>query len=396
MRLTRTLGPAAMLAFVSACRMGAVAGSDSVAIGYALEADTAVQLHEYHAMLAARDWLNNRRPSGSPPFSIRVHERPAGTFVQIALRMVGELRDDASVVAAVGPMQTLTTVAVTDIIDDAERDGARALTYITPTASGPILSGLSPWVFQLTPSDRDLAARAVDFAVDSLRVQRAAIVYPATVHGAFWLRFLRTQLARHGIQVVTQLPHGYSRRDASGRLWDLYARDVIASRAQVIFMPGMTFWRDLRNQIRARGKELPFIVGEALPKYANDAAIAGSVTPSFAPLPGDSTHVTDSGISGMLSPTFSPKGEPRISAFLDSAYRHRHGASPTVLARLHFDATALIGLAVLDAGVDRRKVRAWLASLGRSRPPWEGATGAVWFDSLNARRGVTTSIYRAP
>ena len=40
----------------------------------------------------------------------------------------------------------------------------------------------------------------------------------------------------------------------------------------------------------------------------------------------------------------------------------------------------LIGNAVHEAGPDRRRVRDWIAGVGRDRPAFSGATGEIRFD----------------
>ena len=40
----------------------------------------------------------------------------------------------------------------------------------------------------------------------------------------------------------------------------------------------------------------------------------------------------------------------------------------------------LIGLASQSQGGDRRKIRDWIAGVGRTRPAYAGATGSIAFD----------------
>ncbi len=62
-----------------------------------------------------------------------------------------------------------------------------------------------------------------------------------------------------------------------------------------------------------------------------------------------------------------------------SEYRDRFGAEPDTRAALAYDAAMLIGLATRDVGPDRRKVRDWVASVGRSRAAHRGITGEIRF-----------------
>jgi branched-chain amino acid transport system substrate-binding protein len=60
-------------------------------------------------------------------------------------------------------------------------------------------------------------------------------------------------------------------------------------------------------------------------------------------------------------------------------YRTRFGTVPNHQAALSYDAAMLIGRAVHEVGGDRRKVREWIASTGKTRPPHIGLTGDIRF-----------------
>jgi len=47
---------------------------------------------------------------------------------------------------------------------------------------------------------------------------------------------------------------------------------------------------------------------------------------------------------------------------------------------LSYDAAMLIGRAAQAVGANRRAVRDWIASVGRSQPAYAGATGEIRFD----------------
>ena len=57
-----------------------------------------------------------------------------------------------------------------------------------------------------------------------------------------------------------------------------------------------------------------------------------------------------------------------------------------------YDALMLASQAVRDAGPDRAAVRAWLESLGRTRPPYFGVTGPIAFTPDAARPLVMTRL----
>jgi branched-chain amino acid transport system substrate-binding protein len=63
-----------------------------------------------------------------------------------------------------------------------------------------------------------------------------------------------------------------------------------------------------------------------------------------------------------------------------AAYSARFGALPDHRAALAYDAATLIGRAVHEVGADRRRVRDWVAEVGRGRAAHAGVTGEIRFD----------------
>jgi len=57
------------------------------------------------------------------------------------------------------------------------------------------------------------------------------------------------------------------------------------------------------------------------------------------------------------------------------------GREPSAAEALMYDAFLLFHHAVQEVGADRRAVRAFLESLGRTRAPWRGVTGPVSFEA---------------
>jgi ABC-type branched-subunit amino acid transport system substrate-binding protein len=61
-------------------------------------------------------------------------------------------------------------------------------------------------------------------------------------------------------------------------------------------------------------------------------------------------------------------------------YRQRFKQTPNHQAALSYDATMVIGRAVHAVGGNRRKVRDWIADLGRTNPAFHGLTGDIRFN----------------
>jgi branched-chain amino acid transport system substrate-binding protein len=59
---------------------------------------------------------------------------------------------------------------------------------------------------------------------------------------------------------------------------------------------------------------------------------------------------------------------------------------------MFYDAVMLMGTAIRSAGAERTAVRDYLASLGRTRPPYEGITGPIAFTDEAHRPLLMTRI----
>ena len=71
-------------------------------------------------------------------------------------------------------------------------------------------------------------------------------------------------------------------------------------------------------------------------------------------------------------------------------YQQRYAERASHRAALSYDAAMLIGRAAIAAGPDRRKVRDWLAQVGRTLPRHPGASGSIGFDA--ARGAVNIPV----
>jgi ABC-type branched-subunit amino acid transport system substrate-binding protein len=76
-------------------------------------------------------------------------------------------------------------------------------------------------------------------------------------------------------------------------------------------------------------------------------------------------------------------------------YTRLFGGSPDHQSALSYDAAMLIGRAAHAVGPNRRKVRDWIAQVGRNAPPHHGATGVIRFDEHGDATNKTVHVGRA-
>jgi branched-chain amino acid transport system substrate-binding protein len=338
---------------MSACqRRGDVEG-ENVAIGLAIQKQLPEMLSVRQGAELAIARLNDERPRNSHPFVLRLPPLSTTSAVQIAIA----LRDDPSVVGVVGHTDSNSSLESAPIYEDAEHDGASALVAVSPTSTSPALTGRSQWLFRVCPSDVAASKQAARFALDSLHSRRAIIVYRNDLFGRGWTRtFADTYIAGGGV-VLERNPHLVGMVD-----WDAYAGQVKQQAPDLVLFPGRasdaaTFVR----AVRATGASPVVLGSDAVSQLeAQDKEFAGVYYTAF------------------FLPTRVESKDGRD--FVDE-FQRRYRVLPDQRAALTYDATMLIGRAVLAVGANRSLIRDYLAGTGSTRPAAVGVTGRIAFDS---------------
>jgi branched-chain amino acid transport system substrate-binding protein len=355
-RARPTLGSAAAFAaatILAGC--GRESTVDRVAIGLAAAVQSPTNLSTKQGAELAVMRLNEQRPRGAPAFVLRTV--PAN--INLAVPMATALRDDDEVVGVVGHTDSRSTLEATPVYEDAEHDGAHAVAAITPVSTSMLLSGRSRWLFRICPNDSANSRAAANFAIDSLHSQRATMMYRNDAYGVGWSRSFTPLYESRGGHVVSREPHLARMSD-----WDAYAGLIRKQSPDLILFPGgpsdaETLIRDLR----ATGKVPAMIGGDGFSTMEEDAKeFAGVYYISF------------------FLPTRPPNDGARDFV---AEFERRFRAPPDQRAALAYDATMLIGRAVIAVGPDRAKVRDYLAEIGSKRPAMVGVTGPIAFDARN-------------
>lgn len=348
----RLVVPALAAALVLAgCRArGAV---DRVAIGLAVQVQSAANLSTKQGAELAVARLNERRPRGAPAFVLRT----LPPTVDLAVPIATALRDDPDVVGVVGHTDSRSTLEATPIYEDAEHDGAHAVAAITPVSTSMLLSGKSRWLFRICPNDSANSRAAAAFAIDSLGSRRAAMMYRNDAYGIGWARSFTPLYEQRGGKIVSSEPHLPRMSD-----WDAYAGVIHRQAPDLILFPGGPADAEtLIRALRALGSEPRMIGGDGFSTMEEDAAeFAGVYYISF----------------------FLPTRPPNEGAreFI-AEFQRRYRMLPDQRAALAYDATMLIGRAVIAVGPDRVKIRDYLAEIGTRRPAMVGVTGPIAFDA---------------
>ncbi|MDQ3997336.1 MAG: branched-chain amino acid ABC transporter substrate-binding protein [Gemmatimonadota bacterium] len=328
-----------------------IATSDSLYIGVAAVRGS---VEYFRGVQLALDRLNAERPANARPLALRMP--PDSQPSQIAV--AAGFRDDRSVVGVVGHTGSGQTLEAAPIYADVEQGGRRALVAVTPTATNPAVTRSGEWVFRVCPTDDDAARALARYAADSIRAQRVAIVFRNDFFGRGFTRVIGPELTRRGVDVVERDPYL-----AGITEYAAYAQRIARSRVDaVVFAGGGPDAAEMIRALRAAGVN-PGILGSDAVADIRDAGAPG--------------EFHDVRFAAFFDAERATAAEQR--AFVGD-YRRRFGGVPDHQSALSYDAAMLIGRATYAVGGDRRKIRDWIARVGRGAAAHAGVTGVIRFD----------------
>ncbi len=260
-----------------------------------------------------------------------------------AAEIAGEFLADRNVVAVVGHVTSGAMMAAARVYD-------KGLPAIATSASSPDLSGISPWVFRVIPSD-SANGMAIARYVDALGMKRVAILYENTPYG-------------RGLTETFE-------RNFAG---ELVGAEPIPAEEGANFEPYVSY-------LRERAPDAVFVAGTVGSGLALlREARRQHLTSHFIGSDGWTGVVTDTAAAegAYVATPFSARDtRPEAQRFV-RAFRTKYGVDPDGNAALAYDATGLVARAIEAVGPSRSRVREWLSTIDQ-RGAYPGVTGAVHF-----------------
>jgi len=331
------------------------AGADTVYVGVAVGLRTPERYVDvFTGVQMALDRLNAGRPDDAPVLALKRAPDSARTVVDVALAF----RDDPTVVGVVGHTETDATIDAAPIYDDRTNGGKRALVAVTPIAGGSQVTRVSEWVFRTCPVLAMTAEVLARFARDSLHATRAAVIYRNDPMGKEFRDAFHAEFRRGGGVVEEADPFTEDIAEFSA-----YGARIARRGIPLIAMAGNT--PDIHLALRT-----------ARAAGANPYMLSLNAPPPIDQVSGRHEYV-----GWHYLANFSADAPPTDEGarFVDE-FRKTHGRLPDHWSALSFDAAMLIGRAVQDVGPDRKRIRDWIAEVGRSRPAHIGVSGRIAFD----------------
>lgn len=295
-------------------------------------------------------------------FAMRAPDASATSAVHIAQ----QLRDDPSVIAVVGHPESGTSLEAIPVYADEEHDNANAVVAISPTASSPRLTGISPWFFRVAPSDNETARLVAAYVADSLKAKTAAVIYRNDSYGRDWsARFSETFISKEGT-VVARMPYLTKITE-----WDAYALHLKKLGPEVLLFPGDA--EDATEMLRAlktHDVRLTFLGGDGTEGIARTHEFPNARYAAF------------------FLPDHATSAEGR--RFVER-YRARYNEEPDMFAALSYDAALAIGRTVGKGARTRRALREALERLNTANA-MDGAGGPIAFNAQHDITGRTIVI----
>lgn len=262
------------------------------------------------------------------------------------------LVNEQSVLAVIGHVNSPALLAAAHLYDG-------HLVAVSSAATAPELSGISPWVFRLVPSD-SLSGRAIGRFAAGLRPgARAAILYENDAYGRGLGRAFRDGF---GGTVVASEPV-----DENPKTFEPYVAYLKQLKTDVVFSVSLErTGLELLQEAKRQNLGAAFVGGDAWTSIVSNAAVAEGV---YIGVP-----FTDA----------DPR--PNVQAFV-AKFRARWGVSPAQDGTMAYDATNLLVQALASGARTRANVRAHVAAL-TAEHPYQGITGPISF-STGGDPGVT-------
>jgi branched-chain amino acid transport system substrate-binding protein len=271
--------------------------------------------------------------------------------VQSEVSRAQQLAATPGLVGVVGHSSSRSTLAVAPVYAEV------GIPMIVPSATSRLLGSL-PNAFLLAPSDSTEAAYMARFVRDSLQARRAWVLFLNDAYGIGLRDGLRLALPAAGVRIVAEQSHGELSDYAllldaqAGR----EAPDVILLAGRVADTEAIV------NALATRHPGVPVVAADgAGGGHEQIASLFRTTTPVY------------------ITTFWWPDAARAADTAFVAEWRALTGTPPGPSDALQRDAIHLLAAAIRDGQTTRARVTAWLTSLGRTRPPFDGLTGPIAF-----------------
>lgn len=286
--------------------------------------------------------------AGPGAIELRVEWPASAVGAQAALDVAEKLVDEGAI-AVVGHSNSAASLAASQAYNRAR------VVQLAPTTTATVYEHAGEYSFRMVPSDRDQARLLVRAARQLAGGRPVVVMYENDAYG-------------YGLH--RDLEHAARSQAVSFAAAAAYLSDEPPAAVRAVFArllerrPGVLIWL-------GRGIPLDAIYAQA--RAAGVKVIASDGLDAKRTYANDGDVFTGLYFVRLLDPAVQERAARALAGRLDVAAVGAEGL-------LTYDAVGVIRAAVAEGARDGSDVRAYLLSLGRTRPPYDGVTGEIHFD----------------
>jgi len=269
-----------------------------------------------------------------------------GAAAAVAARLAG----DSRIAVVVGHVCSSATLAALPIYREAR------LPAITPASTNPAIGRSSPYYFRTIYQDDQQGAFLARYVRQARQCNRIAIFYQNNDYGLGLERAFVGKARELGLEIVGSAPYRAATTTFQAQLASFRMKQPDA-----IFIAGYAPQASLIiSQARSLGITCAIFGGDGLD---------------------DGIMLENPDAEGLFvtTPFLADRGGAMIQDFVER-YRQRFGYEADWLAASTYDAVGLAAAALIRAGCDRERIRAWLAGRKTPEKAYPGITGPICFD----------------
>lgn len=331
---------------VAATLLGCRAERPPVVVGLAYASEVAE---------LAQAAIDSASPPGGAHIIIDTEPVPSGLVGAVAVAR--RLTTMPGLVAVVGPPGSGDGLLTAPIFNDAR------IVQLLPTATAPEIRAVSSWSFMLAPDDTAEARFLAEFTERRFRPRAVTIFYVSDSYGIDISRAAQEALERAGV-TVDRSPVASLQECRPERTGNPVAADVRAALKRLD--PDVVI-------LAARVPESVCVIDALGPARARRPIVAADGVPLSALLP----LLADRPDTIFGIDFWVPPGRTAAGIAFTARFERRFQRQPSANDALIYDALVLAATAIRAAGPAPDRIRSYLTSLGRERPPFAGVSGDI-------------------
>ena len=265
-----------------------------------------------------------------------------------AANVASMFASNSSILAVVGPVSTPEVLASAPIY---ERAG---LGMITPVATHPDVPKQGRYIFRTSTTQAVEGPYIADFAVNTLKAKKIAVIYINTDGGNVARKFFANRVKELGAEIVIEESYNPGDVEFTAKLLKIKGSNPDLLELSSLYTDGAL----IMKQAKKVGLDLPGLGTFSL------------YHPEFIKLGGDAVE----GVY-VSTPFFAGNPDPVVKAFV-SKFKAKYNEEPSTYAAHAYDTTNLILSAIRKAGADRKSIRDSVAGTKN----FKGVTGTISFN----------------